>query len=257
MRLLRVRDAAKTQPTMQSILDEKDILRQGELISQVRDPKLQLRLAQSEDWDIRNELARNRNLANNVQHVLASDSHPYVRSNLAKHTRIPKIQLVLATDRSSRIRQSLAGNENITKEVQLILAVDPSVHVRSVLALQGNKLDPEVIEILLQDKKSEVRHSLALTKNTTDIELLKRLAVDRSRKVKIEVVERLFYGRPDKSLVEELHPILEMDRDPEVIRALERMDFERQLMADTPKMMDLIRRGATGKEVVRALRRKE
>lgn len=247
------RQPARRAMSVESVVNEPDIIKQWNALANIKDPELQFQLAQQPQWEIRNSLAKfNRQLTPEVQRILASDKHSYVRSNLAKHTAVPEVQSMLAKDRSSEVRLSLSGNPQLIEEAQVLLAQDQSRYVRRGLALQGNNLDGKVVEMLLKDKDSDVRWALAHSQNITDPGLLKALVQDRSSKVRIRVVERL--GSLDQGLATELHALLEKDPAPEVRGALEYEDRYSRTMAELPKVMKRLRRDAYKGAIMRSIR---
>ncbi len=251
MDLIR-RQPARKVAGVESIVNEPNISKKWNMLASIKDPELQFQLAQHPHWEVRNSLARfNKQLTPEVQQILASDNHPYVRSNIAKHTTIPEVQSILAKDRELGVRLSLSGNEHLTKEVQILLAQDQSRDIRQALALQGNNLNGQVIQMLLKDKSPYVRWTLAHTNKSTDPELFQALVRDRSSKVRIRVVERL--RDLDQKSAEVMHTVLEKDSDPEVKEALKREDLDRRTMAELPGVMKQLRRNAYMDAVMRII----
>lgn len=83
-----------------------------------------------QDLYIRLFLAKNPNLIQEVQEILAKDPHQYVRMNLAQNpSLLPEIQDILCQDEHLYVRSFLAGNKNLTLKVKEILKKDSSDYV--------------------------------------------------------------------------------------------------------------------------------
>ncbi|OOF38617.1 hypothetical protein BKK49_09305 [Rodentibacter rarus] len=147
-------------------------------------------LVQDNDWDVRKLLAQNENLCKEVQLILADDKQDHIRKTLAGNKSIiEEVQLKLTYSSSPEydswywgIRESLASNINICKNIQLILAKDYYSFVREVLACNED-LSEEAQLILAKDSNSDVRKSLASNENLSE-KILLILAKDGDNEVR-------------------------------------------------------------------------
>jgi hypothetical protein len=191
----------KTESNKQEILDEYiddvlSLLRQKKIsgaelfiAEHEQDPKRQMEIAQSNDREVLECLAKNKRLNPEVQIILAQSEHKSVQITLAQNRSIfPELQEKLAMSNDPFIQASLAGNESITEDMQIVLANCENEIVLSSLA-KSEKLHPKSQILLAKSGKQRVQMYLAENKGITD-ETQVILAESKHEKVKQRLVAR-------------------------------------------------------------------
>lgn len=182
------------------------------------------RLVCDEDNLVREALAGNLNLTEEIQEELAYDDSSWVRFDLSRNPSLMmRPQRILADDDGDFIL-FLARVSNLTTERQQTLAQDDDAEIREALAENPN-LTMELQQTLADDDAVEVRRALAGNPNLT-MELQQTLADDGAE------VRRALAG--NCNLTPELQQTLANDDDSEVRRALA---HNRNLTAEVQQMI--------------------
>ncbi len=126
---------------------------------------------------------------------LAESDDEEVRQNVASNTSSPITALEkLSQDEDSTVRQYVAENANCTPELLKKLSQDEDNFVRSAIAENAN-CTPELLKKLSQDEDTWVR--LAVAKNSTcSDETLEILSNDEDRDVVMAALHGLFKNNP-------------------------------------------------------------
>jgi hypothetical protein len=199
-------------PTLQVLLArDGNLLVRERLLDYQRPltPAAQAVLAKDERAEIREVLARAKNLSDDVlstlagdrnitvrhavagradispqlQERLAQDDHDHVRQALAANPQLtPRVQRVLAEDANLPVRANIAQNPNLTSESQRVVAQDAHAFVRGALAKNPN-LEPATQRVLVEDDNETVRRNLGFNPAVVD-DVQLALARDESERVR-------------------------------------------------------------------------
>lgn len=146
--------------------------------------------------------------------ALANDTSPKVRLEIAKGTTRPEALSKLVTDSSPKVRQAVACNPNTPDQSLIILASDPDVQVRNLVANGMQHLPPfgfrreyeratpeEALLVLARDSLEQVRIAVARHPGLP-LEAFRILTNDHDdavRRTAAEVI-RCGYGLPSDSI---------------------------------------------------------
>jgi hypothetical protein len=125
-----------------------------------KDPKEQIKFAQSGDVRVVRALANNIQLSPEAQLILAQSSDSYALASLASSKSvIPKVQIILAKSNCPSVQCFLASNKIIIHKVQNILAKSKDRDVQMRLAKNEN-LCPQARLTLADSPFKEVQEAL-------------------------------------------------------------------------------------------------
>jgi hypothetical protein len=131
------------------------------IASNTKDPKEQIKFAQSGNLEVVRSLAKNKQLDTEAQIIIANGQDIDAKVRLAKNSNIVRqAQIILAESGDSLVQENLAENRSIAGEVQVILAKSKHKCVTLTLA-QANRPIPEAQEILAQSEDWETLEIIA------------------------------------------------------------------------------------------------
>lgn len=123
-------------------------------------------LATDTDINICKNILNNSNCTHEVEEILAQNSNPYCRSEVAKKTKNQDILRYLAKDKDWWVQCKVAENEKTTPDVLADLSKHSRWEVREEVAENANTAE-ETLETLSFDKDEEVYFALALNPKTS------------------------------------------------------------------------------------------
>ncbi|MGW9550628.1 hypothetical protein ACWG8W_06185 [Citricoccus zhacaiensis] len=160
-------------------------------VSRYEWPREMFKLAKDEDADVRAQIARHRNLPDEVVEAMVRDSSAKVRAALMrgefrskKIVRSERITRELFMDKDTSVREAVAywtDNERVT----LALSKDKEPTVRAAVA-KGSSYQ-EILRTLASDTDMSVRINVAMNKSISEGIALKVLAKDPEKKVRVNL----------------------------------------------------------------------
>lgn len=130
-------------------------------------------LATDTDINICKNILNNSNCTHEVEEILAQNSNPYCRSEVAKKTNNQDILRYLAKDKDWWVQSKVAENEKTPPDVLEELSKHIKWEVREEVAKNANTAE-DTLEALSFDKDEEVYFALALNIKTST-SILERL----------------------------------------------------------------------------------
>ena len=139
----------------------------------------QIALSTCEDWEVRQELATIKNLCDDAQENLANDEDSDVLETLAKNSTISvntqvllaentdlnsKTMLILAKSRYSEVLSALLDNEMLDEDIIIELSKNPHIDEDMQLTLAEND-DENVLEALFSNSAISIDTKVALAAN--------------------------------------------------------------------------------------------
>lgn len=135
--------------------------------------KILKHLATDTNFDVCKNILDNFNCTHDVEELLAQNSNPYCRSEVAKKTNNQDILRCLAKDEDWWVQSKVAENEKTPPDVLDDLSKHIKWEVREEVAKNASTAE-DTLETLLFDKEDEVCFALALNPKTTT-SILERL----------------------------------------------------------------------------------
>lgn len=122
---------------------------------------LQKKLSTDKDWLVRDYLAANERLSASVAAVLSKDTEEKVRWVVAKNPNVPEtILATLVEDKSAEVQKKLADNTAISKDLMLMIA--EKGHEAAVIVLLGRRDIPDEVLVKIQERSEEsIKKALA------------------------------------------------------------------------------------------------
>jgi hypothetical protein len=142
-----------TSDEVKAIIGKKDRLERKSLAQNTKTLEVLEELASDKDWEIRREVAHNKNTSAGILEKLASDDEWKIRYSVARNHNTPAMVVEkLCMDKEWRVREGVAWNE---------------------------KTSVRVLEKLASDRR-EVRYAVLMNKNAP-LELVKRIELENER----------------------------------------------------------------------------
>lgn len=124
---------------------------------------MQLKISNNQNYNFRQNLAKNIELIEDAQLKLAEDEYLKVRLNLAANPSLTEnTQKALATDKNKYVRMKLTSNQGLTNSVREILSNDSNAGVKSCVLARYDNLTTDEIATLTQAKYQQVKLNLEM-----------------------------------------------------------------------------------------------